>query len=124
MSLVYLAGTNPWLSLFIGFDEEDSGESAGEVTEQLDLQQQTHMQGTAETELKHRLNLFQISPCFLISINEHSRAELHHIMMKCPGFTANIQLVFVARFASLFGHLVCLCVVLYLLSFCVSLCSF
>lgn len=37
MSLVYLAGTNPWLPLFVGFDEEGSGESAGEVTEQLDV---------------------------------------------------------------------------------------
>ena len=42
MSLVYLAGTNPWLPLFVGFDEEDSGESAGEVTEQLDLHTNPH----------------------------------------------------------------------------------
>lgn len=41
MSLVYLAGTNPWLPLFVGFDEEDSGESAGEVTEQLDVRSKT-----------------------------------------------------------------------------------
>lgn len=41
MSLVYLAVTNPLLPLFIGFDEKDSGESAGEVTEQLDLHSET-----------------------------------------------------------------------------------
>ena len=87
MSLVYLAGTNPWLSLFMGFDEEDSGESAGEVTEQLDLHSKTHMQGTAETESKHKLNLFQISLCFLISIYEHNQAEQRHSVMKGLGLS-------------------------------------
>lgn len=52
MSLVYLGGTNPRLPLFMGFDKEDSGESAGEVTERLDL----HSGPTrSETQLKHRL---------------------------------------------------------------------
>lgn len=57
MSLVYLAVTNPLLPLFIGFDEKDSGESAGEVTEQLDL----HSETTCRVGLKHRLDLRQIS---------------------------------------------------------------
>lgn len=72
MSLVYLAGTNPWLPLFIGFDEGDSGESAGEVTEQLDLHSRV-----AETEQKQNLkdNLNQIHPllCLLISLSKHSQ---------------------------------------------------
>jgi len=41
MILVYLAETNPWFPLFMGFDEEEGGESAGELTEQLDLQSKT-----------------------------------------------------------------------------------
>lgn len=57
MSLVYLAVTNPLLPLFIGFDEKDSGESAGEVTEQLDL----HSEATCRVGLQHRLDLLQIS---------------------------------------------------------------
>lgn len=48
MSLVYLVGTNPWLPLFMGFDEKDSGESAGEMTEQLDL----HSGPTFRAQLK------------------------------------------------------------------------
>lgn len=52
MSLVYLAGTNPPLPLFMGFDEEDSSESSGEVTEQLYLHGENHIQGTAETQIK------------------------------------------------------------------------
>lgn len=73
MSLVYLAVTNPWLPLFIGFDEKDSGESAGEVTEQLDLQSNP----TRRVRLKHRSDLSQISLLFLIRTSE--RVELNYI---------------------------------------------
>lgn len=96
MSLVYLAGTNPWLPLFTGFDEEDSTESAGEVTEQLDFTA-THIQGRSETGLKRRLNLFQISLCSLISINEQSQAELHHYDARPVfQFSMSQQLFFIA----------------------------
>lgn len=47
MSLVCLTGANPRIPLFTAWDKEDSSESAGEVTEQLELNKA--MLGTAET---------------------------------------------------------------------------
>lgn len=74
MSLVYLDGTNPWLPLFIGFDEDDSGESAGEVTEQLDLQSRT----TVWAQI-------QIKPPFRSSSLQHTNTVEQLLIMVQPG---------------------------------------
>lgn len=56
----------------MGFDEGDSGESAGEVTEQLGLHTWSRISGTSETEIKTR---FYTSPRPLVSIREHGGAD-------------------------------------------------
>lgn len=78
MSLVILVGTNPRLSLFMGFSEVDSSESAGAVTEQLGLQSRTTL--WAQPLQSRGAETPQISLHILITTCEHDETNLepHH----------------------------------------------
>lgn len=74
----------------MGFDEGDSGESAGEVTEQLGLHTWSRISGTSETEIKH--GFIRHRGPSLASMNTAAQITLQYAT---PSFWANLLSVYV-----------------------------